>query len=79
MSWYVTPRIGSGMVTATTEVYNGLIFVKSGIGYAHAWSPGNTGVEAQREASEDMWKLVINYYDSSIVAHTPGVCKLYST
>ena len=79
MNWYVTPRIGTGTVNSTSGVYNGLIFVKSGIGYAHAWSPGSTGVEAQRQAKTDTWDMIINYYDSSIVAHGPGVCKLYST
>lgn len=79
MDWYVTQRISSGTQTATTEVTNSLIFVKSGIGYAHAWSPANSGVELERSAAADTWDLIMNYYDTSIVANTKGVCKLYHT
>jgi len=79
MNWYVTERISSGTVTATASVTNGLIFVQSGIGYAHAWSPASTGVEMERLASTDTWNLIMNYYDSAIVANTKGVVKLYYT
>lgn len=79
MNWFVTNRISKGTVNATANVYNGLVFVQSGIGYAHAWSPAANGVEAQRQAKTDNWDLVVNYYDTAGVIHGPGVCKLYST
>jgi len=76
MNWYVTERIGSGTVDATTEVTNGLIFVKSAIGYAHAWSPGNNGLEIDRIASSDVSNLILNYYDSAIVTKPTGIVKV---
>lgn len=77
MDWYVTERISAGTVTATAGVTNSLIFVRSGIGYAHAWSPANSGVELDRIAGTDTWDLLLNYYDSAIVANTKGIVKLY--
>lgn len=79
MNWYVTERISSGTVTATTQVYNSLAFVKSGIGYAHAWSPFGSGVQLDHIPGTDTMDLIMNYYDSAIVAHGPGVCKVYHT
>lgn len=76
MNWYVTQRISSGTVNATTQVWNSLAFTKSGIGYAHAWSPAMMGVELQRNADTDTWDLIMNYYDSAIVAYASNVCKV---
>jgi hypothetical protein len=78
MNWFVTNRIGSGTVTATANVYNGLVFAKSAIGYAHAWGEAN-GVEAQRAVELAMTKLIINYFDAAGVIYGSGVAKLYST
>ena len=58
---------------------NGLIFVKSAIGYAHAWSPGNAGVEIDRIASSDVNNLILNYYDKAIVTKPTGVIKVAYT
>ena len=80
MNWFKTNRISSATEDASADVYNGLVFVESGIGYAHAWSPfANGGVEVERQAKSDTLDIVINYYDSSGVLHTPGIAKLYST
>ena len=79
MSWFVTNRIGSGTEDATANVRNGLVFVASGLGYAHAWSPASSGVEVKREATTDHYDLIVNYYDSSGVINNPGIVKLYST
>ena len=78
MNWFVTARIGSGTVTATANVYNGLVFAKSAIGYAHSWGEVN-GVEADRQASLGLTDLILNYFNQAGVIYGSGVAKLYST
>jgi len=78
VDWFKSNRIGSGTVTATASVYNGLLFSKRGIGFAFKWLKVN-GVEEQREAGEAATKLVLNWADSAGVAYGSAVAKLYST
>jgi len=78
VDWFKSNRIGSGTVTATASVYNGLLFSKRGIGYAFKWL-NQAGIEMQREASEALTKIVLNWADSADVAYGSAVCKLYST
>lgn len=72
-------RIGSGTVTATTEVYNSLLFpIGEGIGYA--WSSLEVdGIEFERNAEAAATKMIINYMDSADVVYASAVCKLYHT
>jgi hypothetical protein len=76
--WFLTNRIGSGTVTATASVYNGLLFAKQGIGYAFSWLEV-PGIESERTAEAASTKLIINYADSAGVIYGSAVCKLYST
>jgi hypothetical protein len=78
VEWFKSNRIGSGTVTATADVYNGLIFSRRGIGFAFKWMV-EQGIETQREASEALTKIVLNWADSAGVAYGSAVCKLYST
>lgn len=78
VDWYVSNRIGSGTVTATANVYNGLLFTKRGIGYAFSWL-NESGIEAERDAVNALTKLVLNWADSAGVIYDSAVCKLYST
>lgn len=76
--WFKTNRIGSGTVTSTANVYNGLLFARRGIGYAWSWLE-TPNVEVERDAAGAMTKLVMNYIDSAGVIYDSAVCKLYST
>jgi N4-gp56 family major capsid protein len=76
--WFKTNRIGSGTVTATADVYNGLLFARRGIGYAWSYTKVS-GIEVGRDAPGAMDQLVINYIDSAGVVYNSAVCKLYST
>lgn len=76
--WFKTNRIGSGTVTATANVYNGLLFSRRGIGYAWKWTMV-PGVEEDRDAPGAQTGLVLNYLDSAGVVYDSAVCKLYST
>lgn len=78
IDWFKSNRIGSGTVTATGNVYNGLLFASRGIGYAFSWLAEN-GIEAEREAAGAYTKLVLNWADSAGVTYDSAVCKLYST
>jgi len=76
--WFKSSRIGSGTVTATGNVYNGLLFAKRGIGYAFSWLEV-PGIEFERNAEAASTKMIINYADSAGVIYDSAVCKLYST
>lgn len=72
-------RIGSGTVTATTEVYNSLLFpIGEGIGYGYS-SLEVDGIEFERDAEAASTKMIINYMDSAAVVYASAVCKLYHT
>lgn len=75
---FKTNRVGSGTVTATANVYNGLLFSRRGIGYAWSWMISN-GIEAQRDAAGGYTGYVLNYIDTAGVIYDSAVCKLYST
>lgn len=83
MNWYNSNRISSGTVDATANVYGGLLFAPSAIGYAVKEKV--SGVEIQRESREASDSLVLNWFDSAGVIHTEdgstyqGIAKLYST
>lgn len=76
--WFKTNRISSGTVTATGDVYNGLLFAKRGVGYAFSWLEV-PGIEFERDAEAASTKLIINYADSAGIIYNSAVCKLYST
>lgn len=76
---FKTNRIGSGTVTATGDVYNGLLFpIGEGIGYAYSTLEVD-GIEFERNAEAASTKMIINYMDSAGVVYDSAVCKLYST
>jgi hypothetical protein len=77
-NWFKTARISSGTVTATANVYNGLLFARRGIGYAWSWLMQN-GIEVDRDAPGAQSGYVLNYIDSAAVVYDSAVCKLYST
>jgi len=78
-AWFKSNRIGSGTVTATANVYNGLLFARGeGIGYAYKSMLVN-GIEHQRDAINAINHMVMNYADSAGVVYGSAVCKLYST
>ena len=78
-NWFKSNRIGSGTVTATANVYNGLLFpLGEGIGYGYRALEVD-GVEAERDAEAASTKLIWNYADSAGVVYASAVCKLYST
>ena len=60
------------------NVYNGLLFARSGVGYAWSWLE-EQNIEINRDAPGAQSGLVINYIDSAGVIYASGVCKLYST
>ena len=78
VQWFVTNRIGSGTVTSTGDVYNGLLFARSGVGYAWSWLE-TPNIEINRDAPGAQSGMVLNYIDSAGVIYASGVCKLYST
>jgi len=72
-------RIGSGTVTATTNVYNSLLFpIGEGIGFGYS-SLEVDGIEFERDAEHASTKMIINYMSSADVVYTSAVCKLYHT
>lgn len=82
VNWFVTNRIGSGTVASTGNVYNGLLFVRSGIGYGVKTVV--QGIELKREADAALTGLVMNWFDTATPIHLEGsaykgVVKLYST
>jgi hypothetical protein len=78
-NWFKSNRIGSGTVTATADVYNGLLFpLGEGIGYGYRALEVD-GVEAERDAEAASTKLIWNYADTAGVVYASAVCKLYST
>ncbi len=78
LTWFESNRIGSGTVTATANVYNGLLFARGeAIGYAKKAKVN--GVEPDRNAENALTKLVWNYFDSAGVLRSDGIAKLYST
>ena len=78
LTWYESNRIGSGTVTATTNVYNGLLFAKNeAIGYAKKFKI--RGIEPERSAEGAYTKLVWNYFDATGVLRSDALVKLYST
>lgn len=77
-SLFKSNRISSGTVTATTEVWNSLLFAKRGIGYAWSWLEV-PGIEVERTASSAFSGLVYNYLDGAGVIYDSAVCKLYHT
>ena len=79
LNWFVTERIDSATVDSTSNVTGGLMFVKSAIGYAHSWSPAGNGLEVDRDVKLDVFDMIMNYYDSSILANTKGIVKLHYT
>jgi N4-gp56 family major capsid protein len=76
--WFKTNRIGSGTVTATANVYNGLLFARRGIGYAWSWLE-SPSIEVDRDAPGAQSGLVMNYIDTAGVVYDSAVSKLYST
>jgi hypothetical protein len=78
VDWFVSARIGSGTVNATANVYNGLLFAKTGIGYAFSWL-NEQGIELHRDAKNAVNDLILNWADSAGVIYGSNVCKLYST
>ena len=76
--WFKSNRIGSGTVSSTGDVYNGLLFSRRGIGYAFSWLEV-PGIEFERDAEAASTKLILNYADSAGVIYDSAVCKLYST
>jgi hypothetical protein len=76
--WFKTNRIGSGTVNATSNVRNGLLFARRGIGYCWSWTKVN-GIEEDRDAPGAQTGYVLNYIDSAGVVYDSAVCKLYST
>jgi N4-gp56 family major capsid protein len=78
IDWFKSNRIGSGTVTATASVYNGLLFARRGIGYGFSYLVEN-GIEVQRQAAGAYDHVVMNWADSAGVTYDSAVCKLYST
>ncbi len=79
VDWFTTPRCGSKTVDATADVYEGLLFVQSAIGYG--LKVVVDGVEPDREASKAITGLIINWFDTAGVIRnsSQGVASLYST
>jgi len=78
IDWFKSNRIGSGTVTATASVYNGLLFSRRGIGFAFSYLK-EAGIEIDRQAAAAYDDLVMNWADSAGVIYDSAVCKLYST
>lgn len=76
--WFKTNRISSATVTATSDVYGGLLFARRGIGYAWSWL-NQSGIEVDRNAPGAQSGLILNYVDTAGVIYDSAVCKLYST
>lgn len=79
VDWFTTPRCGSKTVDATGDVYEGLLFVQSAIGYGVKTIVD--GIEPNRQAPEALTGLIINWFDTSGVIRnsSQGVASLYST
>ena len=77
MNWFNTNRVSSGTVDTTDDVYNGLIFAPSAIGYCFSWLYEN-GIESVRDPVTAVTKLVLNWADSAGVIKASGVCEVNS-
>lgn len=78
INWFISNRIGSGTVNATANVYGGLLFIKSAIGYGIKTVVN--GLEPDREAPKAATGLVLNWFDiAGLIRTSKGICKLYST
>ena len=77
VNWFVTNRVSSRTVDATSNCYSGLIFNPRGIGYAFSWLYEN-GIESIRNDAA-VTELLLNWADSAGVIYASGVCTLYST
>jgi hypothetical protein len=77
LNWYVTNRVSSRTVDATSNCWSGLVFSPRGIGYAYS-DLYTAGVEVIR-SDEALSKLLLNWADSAGVIYASGVCTLYST
>ena len=78
LTWFESNRIGSGTVTTTANVYNGLLFARGeAIGYAKKAKVN--GIEPDRVAENALTKLIWNYFDSAGVLRGDALVKLYST
>lgn len=78
INWFISNRIASGTVDATADVYGGLLFVPSAIGYGIKTVVN--GLEPDREAPKAATGLVLNWFDvAALIRNSKGICKLYST
>lgn len=79
IDWFTTPRCGSKTVDATGDVYEGLLFVQSAIGYGTKTVVD--GIEPDRQAPEASTGLIITWFDTSGVIRnsSQGVASLFST
>ncbi len=78
IDWFTSPRCGSKTVDSEADVYEGLLFVQSAIGYGVKTVVG--GVEQNRQAPEAATGLIMNWFDSAGVIRpsSVGVASLYS-